>query len=246
MLPDCLRNTRHEIRRVQQLVEREPRRRQARPEADPHNQAGEEKGNEQRPSKAEFILMMGDNMYGGEKPEDFRAAGRHKVKGARRPLRVRPTDVEVAGAERAPAYPVLTAAIKTGTRLATVYRVLTQFEHAGILKRHHFESGKAVFELNEGQHHDHLLCLTCGRVEEFEDETIEKRQRDRAPDQREDGEELGQSISRNHLSRYRLAPQSESFERALTVPEQRVVEALVVAVDRSCESLQPELLTVAR
>jgi Fur family transcriptional regulator, ferric uptake regulator len=60
--------------------------------------------------------------------------------------------------------------------LATVYRVLTQFEQAGILKRHHFESGKAVFELNEGAHHDHLVCIQCGRVEEFYDSDIEKRQ----------------------------------------------------------------------
>ena len=60
--------------------------------------------------------------------------------------------------------------------LATVYRVLTQFEQAGILARHHFESGKAVFELNEGKHHDHLVCLQCGRVEEFFDAEIEKRQ----------------------------------------------------------------------
>ncbi len=60
--------------------------------------------------------------------------------------------------------------------LATVYRVLTQFEQAGMLSRHHFESGKAVFELNEGGHHDHLVCLQCGRVEEFYDPEIEKRQ----------------------------------------------------------------------
>jgi Fur family transcriptional regulator, ferric uptake regulator len=60
--------------------------------------------------------------------------------------------------------------------LATVYRVLTQFEQAGLLVRHHFESGKAVFELNEGQHHDHLVCMQCGRVEEFYDPEIEKRQ----------------------------------------------------------------------
>ncbi len=60
--------------------------------------------------------------------------------------------------------------------LATVYRVLTQFEQAGILSRSHFESGKAVFELNEGQHHDHLVCLDCGQVEEFYDAEIEKRQ----------------------------------------------------------------------
>ena len=60
--------------------------------------------------------------------------------------------------------------------LATVYRVLTQFEQAGLLHRNHFETGKAVFELNEGSHHDHLVCLDCGRVEEFFDEEIEKRQ----------------------------------------------------------------------
>src|SRR5437868_6197160 len=60
--------------------------------------------------------------------------------------------------------------------LATVYRVLTQFEQAGLLVRHHFESGKAVFELNQGTHHDHLVCLQCGRVEEFYDAEIEKRQ----------------------------------------------------------------------
>jgi len=61
--------------------------------------------------------------------------------------------------------------------LATVYRVLMQFEQAGILSRNHFESGKAVFELNEGKHHDHLVCIDCGRVEEFYDAEIEKRQR---------------------------------------------------------------------
>jgi Fur family transcriptional regulator, ferric uptake regulator len=61
--------------------------------------------------------------------------------------------------------------------LATVYRVLMQFEQAGLLTRSNFESGKAVFELNEGQHHDHLVCITCGRVEEFYDAEIEQRQR---------------------------------------------------------------------
>lgn len=61
--------------------------------------------------------------------------------------------------------------------LATVYRVLMQFEQAGLLSRSHFESGKSVFELNEGQHHDHLVCLSCGRVEEFFDPEIEARQR---------------------------------------------------------------------
>jgi Fur family ferric uptake transcriptional regulator len=62
--------------------------------------------------------------------------------------------------------------------LATVYRVLTQFEQAGLLVRHHFESGKAVFELNSGGHHDHVVCVKCGRVEEFYDAEIEKRQHD--------------------------------------------------------------------
>jgi len=62
--------------------------------------------------------------------------------------------------------------------LATVYRVLMQFEQAGLLSRSNFESGKAVFELNEGQHHDHLVCLDCGRVEEFYDPQIEQRQRE--------------------------------------------------------------------
>ncbi|WP_295531850.1 ferric iron uptake transcriptional regulator [uncultured Pseudacidovorax sp.] len=60
--------------------------------------------------------------------------------------------------------------------LATVYRVLTQFEQAGILERSHFESGKAVYELNEGTHHDHLVCTVCGKVEEFYDAEIERRQ----------------------------------------------------------------------
>lgn len=60
--------------------------------------------------------------------------------------------------------------------LATVYRVLTQFEQAGLLRRSNFESGKAVYELDEGSHHDHLVCVSCGKVEEFFDPEIEKRQ----------------------------------------------------------------------
>lgn len=59
---------------------------------------------------------------------------------------------------------------------ATVYRVLTQFEQAGLLTRHHFENDRSVFELREGGHHDHIVCLQCGRVEEFYDSEIEKRQ----------------------------------------------------------------------
>ena len=79
--------------------------------------------------------------------------------------------------------------------LATVYRVLTQFEQAGLLSRHHFESGKAVFELNQGSHHDHLVCLDCGHVEEFVDEAIEKRQRDIAKN-------LGFKLQEHSLAMY--------------------------------------------
>jgi Fur family ferric uptake transcriptional regulator len=61
--------------------------------------------------------------------------------------------------------------------LATVYRVLTQFEQAGILTRHHFEGSQSVFEMDEGKHHDHILCTKCGRVDEFVDPTIEERQK---------------------------------------------------------------------
>jgi Fur family ferric uptake transcriptional regulator len=60
--------------------------------------------------------------------------------------------------------------------LATVYRVLTQFEAAGLVTRHHFEGGMAVFELNHGSHHDHIVCVDCGNVEEFMDGGIEERQ----------------------------------------------------------------------
>ncbi|ABQ56873.1 TPA: ferric iron uptake transcriptional regulator [Legionella pneumophila] len=61
--------------------------------------------------------------------------------------------------------------------LATVYRVLTQFEAAGLVSRHNFEGGHSVFELSQGEHHDHLVCVKCGRVEEFVDEIIEQRQK---------------------------------------------------------------------
>jgi len=74
---------------------------------------------------------------------------------------------------------VYKALLETGEDigLATVYRVLTQFESAGLVKRHHFEGGQSVFELNEGSHHDHILCVKCGRVDEFVDEVIEKHQK---------------------------------------------------------------------
>ncbi|MGZ5090161.1 MAG: ferric iron uptake transcriptional regulator [Burkholderiales bacterium] len=70
----------------------------------------------------------------------------------------------------------------TDSGLATVYRVLTQFEQAGLLIRHHFEVGKAVFELKQGGHHDHIVCVECGHVEEFYDPEIEKRQIEVAED----------------------------------------------------------------
>jgi Fur family ferric uptake transcriptional regulator len=60
--------------------------------------------------------------------------------------------------------------------LATVYRVLTQFEQAGLVERHFFESGKAIFEIKRSEHHDHLVCMDCGKVEEFHDPEIERRQ----------------------------------------------------------------------
>ncbi|MCX7185725.1 MAG: ferric iron uptake transcriptional regulator [Methylophilaceae bacterium] len=84
--------------------------------------------------------------------------------------------------------------------LATVYRVLTQFEQAGLLIRHHFESGKAVFELNAGGHHDHVVCMKCGRVAEFYDEEIEKRQESAAA-------KLGFTMQDHSLTIYGLCKQ---------------------------------------
>jgi Fur family transcriptional regulator, ferric uptake regulator len=74
---------------------------------------------------------------------------------------------------------VYKALLETGedVGLATVYRVLTQFEAAGLVVRHHFEGGHSVYEINQGEHHDHILCVKCGRVDEFVDEVIEERQR---------------------------------------------------------------------
>jgi len=79
--------------------------------------------------------------------------------------------------------------------LATVYRVLTQFEAAGLVEKHHFEDGYSVFELSKGKHHDHIVCVTCGRVKEFVDDTIEKRQQMIADD-------LGFQISEHELVIY--------------------------------------------
>ena len=79
--------------------------------------------------------------------------------------------------------------------LATVYRVLTQFEAAGLVKRLHFEGGNSVFELNRGEHHDHILCVKCGKVDEFTDETIEARQQEIA-------ERLGYEMTEHCLYLY--------------------------------------------
>jgi Fur family ferric uptake transcriptional regulator len=79
--------------------------------------------------------------------------------------------------------------------LATVYRVLTQFEAAGLVKRHHFEGGHAVFELERGHHHDHMVCIKCGHVTEFEDDVIERRQHEKA-------KELGFRLQEHSLIMY--------------------------------------------
>ena len=83
--------------------------------------------------------------------------------------------------------------------LATVYRVLTQFESAGLVSRHHFEGGHSVFELNEGTHHDHLVCEKCGKVEEFYEETIESCQHKVA-------EKLGYKMTDHSLYIYGICP----------------------------------------
>ena len=87
--------------------------------------------------------------------------------------------------------------------LTTVYRVLTQFEAAGLVKRHHFEGGHSVFELNQGDHHDHILCVKCGRVDEFVDETIEQHQKDIAA-------RLGYELTDHCLYMYGICSQCKS------------------------------------
>jgi Fur family transcriptional regulator, ferric uptake regulator len=83
--------------------------------------------------------------------------------------------------------------------LATVYRVLTQFEAAGLVTRHHFEGGNSVFELSTGDHHDHILCMKCGKVDEFSDELIETRQREIA-------QRLGYELTGHSLYLYGYCP----------------------------------------
>lgn len=84
--------------------------------------------------------------------------------------------------------------------LATVYRVLTQFEAAGLVTRHHFEGGNSVFELDKGTHHDHILCVKCGKVDEFTDEMIETRQKTIAAG-------LGYELTDHNLYLYGLCDQ---------------------------------------
>ena len=90
--------------------------------------------------------------------------------------------------------------------LATVYRVLTQFEAAGLVTRHHFEGGQSVFELDEGDHHDHILCVKCGRVDEFLDPTIEERQKLIAKDK-------GYSMTDHSLYIYGVCPDCQKKEK---------------------------------
>ena len=87
--------------------------------------------------------------------------------------------------------------------LATVYRVLTQFESAGLVKRHHFEGGHSVFELDQGKHHDHILCVKCGRVDEFVDEIIEQHQKDIAA-------RLGYELTDHSLYMYGICSQCKA------------------------------------
>ncbi|HHJ80980.1 MAG TPA: ferric iron uptake transcriptional regulator [Candidatus Tenderia electrophaga] len=90
--------------------------------------------------------------------------------------------------------------------LATVYRVLTQFEQAGLVVRHHFEGGHSVFELDHGAHHDHMLCIECGRVDEFMDDTIEERQKVIA-------EKAGYKITDHSLYIYGVCPDCQKSEK---------------------------------
>ena len=101
---------------------------------------------------------------------------------------------------------VYKALLETGEDigLATVYRVLTQFEAAGLVNRHHFEGGHSVFELNEGGHHDHILCVKCGKVDEFTDETIEQRQKVIAA-------ELGYELTDHCLYMYGICKSCQSL-----------------------------------
>jgi Fur family ferric uptake transcriptional regulator len=91
--------------------------------------------------------------------------------------------------------------------LATVYRVLTQFESAGIVERHHFEGGHSVFEISQGEHHDHIVCIMCNKVLEFNDDVIEAQQHKVA-------ESLGFTLTDHALHLYGVCSAVECQERA--------------------------------
>jgi len=109
--------------------------------------------------------------------------------------------LESAGVRHVSAEDVYKLLLENGEEigLATVYRVLTQFEDAGLVARHHFEGGHSVFELSPDQHHDHIVCVKCGRVEEFNDREIENRQKLIA-------QELGFELTDHNLNMYGLCP----------------------------------------
>ena len=92
--------------------------------------------------------------------------------------------------------------------LATVYRVLTQFETAGLVTRHHFEGGNSIFEINSGQHHDHILCVKCGKVDEFTDSFIEARQKEIAS-------QLGYDLTDHSLYLYGLCPKCKKSSKSI-------------------------------
>ena len=120
--------------------------------------------------------------------------------------RVKILDIlEGSGARHLSAEDVYKVLLESGEDigLATVYRVLTQFESAGLVKRHHFEGGHSVFEMDQGDHHDHILCVKCGRVDEFVDETIEQHQRDIAI-------RLGYELTDHSLYMYGICSQCQA------------------------------------
>ncbi len=112
--------------------------------------------------------------------------------------------LESSGQRHMSAEDVYKALLESGedVGLATIYRVLTQFETAGLVTRHHFEGGHSVFELNQGTHHDHMMCVSCGKIEEFVDTVIEQRQQAIA-------KRLGYAMTDHSLYIYGLCPQCQ-------------------------------------
>ena len=135
--------------------------------------------------------------------EDLRAAGLKATLPRKKILEV----LEAKAGQHLSAEDVYRYLLESGedVGLATVYRVLTQFEGAGLVERHHFEGGQSVFELNQGEHHDHILCVKCGKVEEFVDEVIEQRQRDIA-------EKAGYAMTDHCLYIYGICPECQQSE----------------------------------